>query len=98
MYVIVNSQLYYVEYQQLLYVILPSSSLQSSKKGDKIMNTCKLLYMQVYHHSILYNRAFVLVERGQRASAKPEVSRQSIRLTYTSSLFMPGACNNECKL
>ena len=29
------------------------------------MNTCKLLYMQVYHNSILDNRACVVVERAR---------------------------------
>ena len=45
-------------YQQLLYVILPSSSLESSKKGEKYLQ--ELLYMQVYHHSIPDNRACVV--------------------------------------
>ena len=79
LYIIVNSQLYYVIVSTLFYVILPSSSLQSSKKGDKIMNTCKVLYMQVYHHSILDNRACVLVERGQWASANKTRGEQEVR-------------------
>ena len=33
--------------------------------------------MQVYHHSILDCQACVVVERGQWALAKPEVSRKS---------------------